>query len=202
MKSERPYPKLFISKKGVRSIQNGHPWIYSDEILTDDSYLDNGCLVDAASENGKYMGTGFLSKNSRIRVRILSRNANDRFDEAFWRRRVEYAWSYRKTVMGNDISCCRIIFGEADGFPPLSWLPGDLFVQRRFHGLAVQQRQVQCFMVESRFLHALYLPESESASSAVRYDRMAFRPRNSRLLTASAPMPSSFEISEMVSSYP
>ena len=120
MKSERPYPKLFISKKGVRSIQNGHPWIYSDEILTDDSNLDNGCLVDAASENGKYMGTGFLSKNSRIRVRILSRNANDRFDEAFWRRRVEYAWSYRKTVMGNDISCCRIVFGEADGFPGLT----------------------------------------------------------------------------------
>ena len=75
-------------------------------------------------------------------------------------------------------------------------------VQRRLRGLAVQQRQVQCFMVESRFLHALYLPESESASSAVRNCRMAFRPRNRRLLTASAPMPSSLAISEMVSSYP
>ena len=120
MKSDRPYPVLLISKKGVRSIQNGHPWVYSDEVMTDDSNLDNGCLVDAVSENGKYMGTGFLSKNSRIRVRILSRNANDRFDEAFWRRRVEYAWNYRKTVMGGDISCCRLIFGEADGFPGLT----------------------------------------------------------------------------------
>lgn len=120
MKSDRPYPDLLISKKGVRSIQNGHPWVYSDEVMTDDSNLDNGCLVDAVSENGKYMGTGFLSKNSRIRVRILSRNANDRFDEAFWRRRVEYAWNYRKTVMRGDISCCRLIFGEADGFPGLT----------------------------------------------------------------------------------
>ena len=120
MKSDRPYPVLLISKKGVRSIQNGHPWVYSDEVMTDDSNLDNGCLVDAVSENGKYMGTGLLSKNSRIRVRILSRNANDRFDEAFWRRRVEYAWNYRKTVMGGDISCCRLIFGEADGFPGLT----------------------------------------------------------------------------------
>ena len=120
VKSDRPYAKVLITKKGSRSVNNGHPWIYSDEVLTDESDLKNGSLVDAVSENGKYLGTGFLSKNSKIRVRILTRNANDRFDEAFWRRRIEYAWNYRKTVMGNDISCCRVIFGEADGFPGLT----------------------------------------------------------------------------------
>ena len=83
------------------------------------------------SENGKYMGTGLVSNRSKIRVRILSRNANERFDEAFWRRRIEYAWSFRKTVMGDDLNCLRLIFGEADGFPGLTVdLFGDTLVSQ------------------------------------------------------------------------
>ena len=120
MKTERSYPQLIVSKKGSRSVQAGHPWIYDEEILTPHDRLDNGCLVDAVTENGRYLGTGLLSLKSRIRVRILSGNANDRFDEAFWRRRVQYAWNYRKIVMREDVSCCRLIFGEADGFPGLT----------------------------------------------------------------------------------
>lgn len=120
MKAERPYVQLVISKKGSRSVQEGHPWIYAEEVLTPHENLENGCLVDAISEKGRYLGTGLLSKQSKIRIRILSSNANDRFDEAFWMRRIQYAWSYRKTVMGDDIQCCRLIFGEADGFPGLT----------------------------------------------------------------------------------
>ena len=120
MKTERPYPQLIISKKGSRSVQAGHPWIYDEEVLTPQDQLENGCLVDAVTENGRYLGTGLLSRKSRIRVRILSQNANDRYDEAFWRRRIQYAWNYRKIVMGEDVSCCRLIFGEADGFPGLT----------------------------------------------------------------------------------
>ena len=120
MKTERSYPQLIISKKGSRSVQAGHPWIYDEEVLTPQDQLENGCLVDAVTENGRYLGTGLLSRKSRIRVRILSQNANDRYDEAFWRRRIQYAWNYRKIVMGEDVSCCRLIFGEADGFPGLT----------------------------------------------------------------------------------
>lgn len=120
MKADRPYAQLVISKKGSRSVQSGHPWIYAEEVLTPHDGLENGCLVDAVSENGRYLGTGLLSRISKIRIRILSGNANDRFDEAFWARRVQYAWSYRKTVMGDDTGCCRLIFGEADGFPGLT----------------------------------------------------------------------------------
>ena len=92
---------------------------------------ENGALVDAVSEKGRYLGTGFLSRSSKIRVRLVSRNANDRFDEAFWRRRLRYAWDYRRTVMGADLDCCRLIFGEADGFPGLT--------VDKFHDLLVTQ---------------------------------------------------------------
>ncbi len=120
MKAERGFPRFIISPKGTRWVEQGHPWIYADEVIREEGTCENGALVDAVSEKGKYLGTGFLSRESKIRIRLLSRNANDRFDEAFWRRRIQYAWDYRKTVMGEDISCCRVIFGEADSFPGLT----------------------------------------------------------------------------------
>lgn len=120
MKAERSYPRAIISAKGTRWVENGHPWIYEAEVKDLSSEPENGSLVDAISEKGKYLGTGFISRHSKIRVRLISRNANDTFDEDFWRRRIQYAWNYRKTVMRDDISCCRVIFGEADGFPGLT----------------------------------------------------------------------------------
>ncbi|MBQ6756956.1 MAG: class I SAM-dependent rRNA methyltransferase [Oscillospiraceae bacterium] len=120
MKTEREFQRCTVTAKGTRWVENGHPWIYEAEIISQPE-CENGALVDAVSEKGKYLGTGFLSKESKIRVRLISHNANDRFDEAFWRRRFQYAWDYRKTVMGEgDLSCCRVIFGEADGFPGLT----------------------------------------------------------------------------------
>lgn len=120
MKAQRNFPKLIITAKGTRWVEQGHPWIYEAEVIRCEGEAENGCLVDAVSEKGKYLGTGFLSLKSKIRIRLISRNANDKFDEAFWRRRISYAWDYRKTVMGNDTGCCRVIFGEADGFPGLT----------------------------------------------------------------------------------
>ena len=120
MKAERNYPRFITTAKGTKWVEQGHPWIYADEVIREEGECENGALVDAVSEKGKYLGTGFVSRQSKIRVRLVSRNANDRFDEAFWRRRIQYAWDYRKTVMGADLSCCRVIFGEADGFPGLT----------------------------------------------------------------------------------
>ena len=120
MKAERSYPKFIITAKGTRWVEQGHPWIYEGEVLREEGACENGALADAVSEKGKYLGTGFVSRSSKIRLRLLSHNANDRFDESFWQRRIQYAWDYRKTVMGGDISCCRVIFGEADGFPGLT----------------------------------------------------------------------------------
>ena len=120
MKAERNFPKFIITAKGTRWVEQGHPWIYAAEVIREEGSCENGGLADAVSEKGKYLGTGFVSRESKIRLRLISRNANDRFDEAFWRRRIQYAWDYRKTVMGSDLSCCRVIFGEADGFSGLT----------------------------------------------------------------------------------
>lgn len=114
----RNYPKFYITKKGERAARGGHPWVYGEEVTRVEGRYVNGDLVDVVTDKGKYLGTGFVNDNSKIRVRILSTNTNDKFDEAFWERRLQYALDYRKTVMpGNDFKCCRLIFGEADQFP-------------------------------------------------------------------------------------
>ncbi|HHY59409.1 MAG TPA: class I SAM-dependent rRNA methyltransferase [Clostridia bacterium] len=120
MKQQRPYPKVKISRKAERSVRNGHPWIYGEEILATEGEIENGGLVDVLAGNA-YLGTGFYNSHSKITVRLVSRNANDTFDARFWRRRVEYALRYRQTVMpGPDFSCCRLIHGEADQMPGLT----------------------------------------------------------------------------------
>ena len=114
----RNYPKFYITKKGERAARGGHPWVYGEEVTRVEGRYANGDLVDVVTDKGKYLGTGFVNDNSKIRVRILSTNTNDRFEEAFWERRLQYALDYRKTVMpGDDFKCCRLIFGEADQFP-------------------------------------------------------------------------------------
>ena len=116
----REFTKIKITPKGERAARHGHPWVFSDEITDVSGEYTNGDLVDVYSSKDKYLGTGFINDNSKIRVRIISTNANDKFDEAFWQRRVQYALDYRRQVMGEDFNCCRLIFGEADNFPGLT----------------------------------------------------------------------------------
>jgi len=120
MNITREYTKITISKKGELSAKSGHPWVYDNVITKVEGNYENGDLVDVLNEKEKYLGTGFINNNSKIRVRIISKNTNETFDEAYWERKIKYAWDYRKTVMGEDIGATRIIFGEADGFPGLT----------------------------------------------------------------------------------
>ena len=121
MKALRPYPRITITPKGEAALTGGHPWVYEGEVTAADGTPEDGGLVDVVSRRGSWLGCGFYNSHSKIRVRLVSRNANDDFSDAFWERRIRYAWDYRKTVMGeSDSRCCRVIFGEADLFPGLT----------------------------------------------------------------------------------
>lgn len=120
MKITRNFPCVFVTKKAEFSLKNGHPWVYGEEITEATPEIPNGALTDVFSQKGSYLGTGFYSEKSKIRVRVLSNNANESFSDAFFERRLRYAVEYRRTVMGSDFACCRLIFGEADGLPGLT----------------------------------------------------------------------------------
>ncbi|WP_416326945.1 class I SAM-dependent rRNA methyltransferase [[Eubacterium] hominis] len=140
MKQERSYPFVTITKKGKKQLQQGHPWVYEGEVLALSDTISNGDIVDVFSDTGSYLGSGFYNANSKIRVRIFSDNANDVFDEAFWRRRLLHSYEYRKSVMREDIDDCRLIFGEADFFP--GW------TLDRFHDILVSQ--TMCLGIDQR----------------------------------------------------
>ena len=105
-------------KKGEgRTIKAGGAWIFDNEIDTITGRFKNGEVVTVHDFDGYPMGKGFINQNSKIRVRMMTRKADQEIDDAFLKMRVKNAWEYRKTTV--DTSSCRIIFGEADFLPGL-----------------------------------------------------------------------------------
>ncbi|HIV20765.1 MAG TPA: class I SAM-dependent rRNA methyltransferase [Candidatus Scatomorpha stercorigallinarum] len=120
MKQDRPFPAVTVTKKAELALRSGHPWVYAAEITAREGDCPSGGIVDVFAPKGAWLGAGFYSAESKIGVRVLSDNANERFGPAFFERRVKYALDYRRAVMGRDFACCRLIFGEADGLPGLT----------------------------------------------------------------------------------
>ena len=112
------YHTIVTLKKGEgRTIKSGGAWIFDNEIDTITGRFHNGDMVAVHDFDGYPMGNGFINQNSKIRIRMMTRKADQEVDEAFLRMRVQNAWDYRKTTV--DTSSCRIIFGEADFLPGL-----------------------------------------------------------------------------------
>lgn len=120
MKQERLFPSFIVTKKQEAKIKSGHPWIYEDEILNQPDAIENGSFVDVFGVKQNYLGTGFYSASSKIRIRLLGNNTNEKYDDSFFQRKVKYALDYRKTVMRDDLNACRLVHGEADGLPGLT----------------------------------------------------------------------------------
>ena len=84
-------------KKGEgRSLKSGGMWIYDNEIDSIAGRFQNGGMVTVHDFDGYPMGKGFINQNSKIRVRMLTRNARQEIDREFLRMRIEDAWEYRK----------------------------------------------------------------------------------------------------------
>ena len=99
---------------------------FDNEIDTITGTFTNGDIVVVHDFDGYPMGRGFINQNSKIRIRMMTRKADQLIDDNFLRMRVQNAWDYRKQVMagGNDnvsdLNCCRVIFGEADFLPGIT----------------------------------------------------------------------------------
>ena len=112
------YNTIVTLKKGEgRTIKSGGAWIFDNEIETIMGRFTNGDIVTVHDFDGYPMGNGFINQNSKIRIRMMTRKADQVIDHDFLTMRVKNAWDYRKTTV--DTSSCRIIFGEADFLPGL-----------------------------------------------------------------------------------
>ena len=116
----RNFPRVIISEEGEKWLDNGQMWMYKNNVVKLDENIENGALVDIVTTKDRYLGTGFLSRNSHITVRILSKDTTDTFDRAFFKVRIRFAYAFRKTLESKNITNCRLIFGEADQLPGLT----------------------------------------------------------------------------------
>ena len=105
-----------LRKGAGRTLKQGGPWIYDNEIESIMGNFEDGDIVLVHDFDGYPLGRGFINRNSKLTVRMMTRNHDTDIDEDFIRMRVQNAWEYRKKVM-DDISSCRVIFGEADFLP-------------------------------------------------------------------------------------
>ena len=105
-------------KKGEgRTLKAGGMWVFDNEIESNMGRFENGSIVTVHDFDGYPMGRGFINQNSKIRIRLMTRNVNQEIDREFLRDRVRMAWEYRKKTV--DTGSCRVIFGEADFLPGL-----------------------------------------------------------------------------------
>ena len=103
-------------KKGEgRALKQGGPWIYDNEVASIVGNFEDGDIVLVHDFDGYPLGRGFINRNSKLIVRMMTRDKDTQVDEAFIRMRVKNAWEYRKKVV--DTSSCSVIFGEADFLP-------------------------------------------------------------------------------------
>ena len=117
-KGERMGLAVAALKKGEgRILKAGGMWVFDNEIASIMGNFENGDIVLVRDFDGYPMGKGFINTNSKIAIRMLTRNENTEIDAAFMEQRVKDAWEYRKKVV--DTSSCRVIFGEADFLPGL-----------------------------------------------------------------------------------
>ncbi|MCH3961810.1 MAG: class I SAM-dependent rRNA methyltransferase [Solobacterium sp.] len=128
-----------ISDQGASFLKQGQMWMYVNNLASSIDALEDGCQVSIETLSGAYLGTGLLSKQSHITVRIFSKQ-HEEIDQEFFAAKIRKAWAFRKTVEPRNLDNCRVIFGEADGLPGLT-------VDRYNHVLV---SQITCFGLEKR----------------------------------------------------
>ncbi len=111
---------LFLNKKISRRVENGHPWIFGNEVNTGkalDAAAKPGEIVNVFTHDKKFVGKGYVNPKSQIMVRLLTRDKDEIIDEQFFVNRLQQAWAYRQKLGYTEN--CRLIFGEADDMPQL-----------------------------------------------------------------------------------
>jgi 23S rRNA (cytosine1962-C5)-methyltransferase len=109
-------PVILKKNIGLR-IENGHPWIFGNEIAETEETVKPGDIVTVFNGDKKFIGKGYINPRSRIAIRLMTRNEKEAIDAAFIYRRIKTAWSYRMKIGYTEN--CRLVFGEADGLPAL-----------------------------------------------------------------------------------
>lgn len=106
-----------IVLKRTKRINEGHLWVFSNEIGSRLSDYTPGELVRLIDRKGNFHGIGYINPHTLIAVRILSYN-DISIDRDFFYGRIKKAIQFRKEILG-ELPAQRLIFSEGDLLPGL-----------------------------------------------------------------------------------
>jgi len=109
--------KVYLRRKITPRVENGHPWIFSNEVEKVDGEVGGGEIAEVFSHDKKFIGKGYINPKSQILVRLLTRSKTEEINEAFFATQLRKCWEYRKKLGYTEN--CRLVFGEADSLPQL-----------------------------------------------------------------------------------
>ena len=112
-----PMTNVYLKRKISRRVENGHPWIFGNEIEKVEGDVAGGSIVDVFTFDKKFVGRGYINMQSQIAVRLLTRDRNELINDEFFYNRLKEAWNYRQKLGYTEN--CRLVFGEADYMPAL-----------------------------------------------------------------------------------
>lgn len=110
---------VIVNEKGVPFLKSGQMWMFRNNLVSMKD-CEEGDIADVISEDGEYLGTGFVSEKSHITVRILTHDRNVEINDAFFEEKIREAYAFRKVTNRNNLSDMRLIFGDGDGLPGLT----------------------------------------------------------------------------------
>jgi 23S rRNA (cytosine1962-C5)-methyltransferase len=109
--------RLVLKRGADQRVNAGHPWIYRSQVADLKGFSQAGEAVEVVDSGGRYLGQGFYNPRPSLCCRLLTRH-DEAIDAAFFMRRLEAAWEYRRTA-GLISDAYRLCWSEADGLPGL-----------------------------------------------------------------------------------
>ncbi|HSM58970.1 MAG TPA: class I SAM-dependent rRNA methyltransferase [Candidatus Sulfomarinibacteraceae bacterium] len=111
---------IYLKPGREKPVANGHPWIFSGAVRRVADDPEPGSLVDVYASDESWLAQAYYNPHSQIRARVLSRDADDVIDEAWWRRRLQRAISLRQRLdLEPATTAYRLVNAEADRLPGL-----------------------------------------------------------------------------------
>ena len=113
-------PEIYLKKNEDKRLRKGHLWVFSNEVDTQRSPLEQfaaGDLAQLKSDDGKILGTVYVNPQALICARLLSRKPNLKCGSNFFKERLTTALILREKLFTQPYY--RLVFGESDGLPGL-----------------------------------------------------------------------------------